>query len=175
MTSEKSYSAHARLDTHIAGGGHNDLTALTARVAALESLTGSGTMSDLGALIETGALANGWGKSSGAGYLKYQRIGRLCFIYARDLSPGTVADGTTICSAANGLASTCRPSADVALVANTNDLKTGSGTNNTGSFPVSISKETCSLHFLTDGSITVTGVTLQATFLDCYGAFHLDV
>jgi hypothetical protein len=130
-------------------------------VAALEALTGSGTMADRGSVVETGALSNSWGK--GSGFFKYQRIGRLCFIYAKGLNPGTVADFTTVCSAANGLPASCRPSSSQAITANTDAIKQNGS-----------SWEAAALHFMTDGSVQCTGIHLSATFVDCTGFFYLD-
>lgn len=161
-TAEKGVDTAQRLDNHIVNHPA-PAPDLTSRVEALETLTGSGTMSDKGAVVDTGSLSNGWGKNGGVGYLKYQRIGRLCFIYCRDLAPGTVADNTEICSAANGLPSSCRPNSAVALAANTNAIKQNGS-----------SWEMAALHFMADGSIQCTGFHLSCTFADCYGSFYID-
>jgi hypothetical protein len=159
---EQTAALAARLDRHIAthGGG-----TLDDRVAALEALTGSGTMSDRGTLTESGSLSNSWTKNGGDGYFKYQRIGRLCFIFVRNLYPATTADGTVVLSAANGLPSSCRPAKTVSLEVNTNALKAGPGTPGV---------MTASLHFEADGSVTCWGIQMQATYVDCFGSFNID-
>lgn len=138
---DKVYATAARLDRHIT--------------------THSGT----GTLTEVGSLSNSWHKNSGDGYFKYQQIGRLCYIFIRNIYPATTADGTVVCSAANGLPSAVRPQKVVSLICNTDALKPGGGTPGV---------TTAALHFHEDGSVTCHGIQMQATFVDCFGVFNID-
>lgn len=116
---------------------------------------------------DTGGLANSWGK--GTGFFKYKLLpgDGMVMVAAQGLNPGTVADGTVICVAANGLGAAWRPATAKAMVADTNQIKVnGVGT---GAF------ENARLNFLPDGSITCSGFGTAATYCNCYGTFPLDI
>lgn len=145
MTSDKAYDAHQRLD------------ALVARVGALE---GDANWTD------TGAMAASWGK--GVGYFKYKlMLPGIVAIAAKALTVGTVADGTTILSNANGLQAGYTPGSAQQLVASTNSLKTS---------PVNASfLEPCWLEFEPGGGVQCFGVQSSATFLNCFGVIYTDI
>lgn len=143
MTSEKSYGTEARLNALITGMG---------------SL--AGFTPDAG-WTNTGALTAGWGKG-GAGFLRYKLIlPGVVAIAAVALTPGTVADATTICTNANGLGSGYQPGWAQQLVATTDSLKTS---------PVNSSYlEPAWLEFEPGGGVQCFGVQASATFLNCTG------
>jgi hypothetical protein len=113
---------------------------------------------------DTGSLTASWGK--GSGFFKYTLLpSNMVAVCAQGLTVGTVSDPTTILSAANGLPAAYRPTTAKPLVADTNFLKTAPV--GSGSF------ENARLIFNTDGSVSVTGFGLSATFANCYGVFPL--
>lgn len=115
----------------------------------------------------TGAMTASWGK--GTGFFKYKLLpgDGMVMVAAQGLVPGTVADGTTILTAANGLPAGYRPSTNKPVVADTNYLKTAPV--GTGSF------ENARLNFNSDGSVQCSGFGTAATFCNCYGTFPLDI
>ena len=138
--SEKAYDVEQRLNALIAAGPEDSWT-------------------------QTGALTASWGK--GSGYFQYKYIGGgLVYIAAQGLTIGTDTDGTTICTAANGLLAAYRPQGPKQVMASTNALRTGA---------VGTATEPAWLEIQTGGSIQCFGVAAAATFLNCFGAFPIDI
>jgi hypothetical protein len=141
MTSEKAYDNSQRLDL------------LVPRVGAVESLVGTDSWHD------TAGMANGWGK--GTGYFKYTLIVPGLVGVAWDgLTLGTVADGTTILSAANGLPSGYRPAVGRKLCSTTDVIKV-----NGAAF------EMASFEFESGGSVQCFGFGTAATYASGTGFY----
>lgn len=145
MTSEKTVDNAQRID------------ALVARIAALE---GDSSWTD------TGGMTGTWSKASG--YFKYKFIGKgIVMVAAQNLIPGTVADGTTILTAANGLAAAYRPAGPKQLPCTSNFIKTAPV--GSGSF------EGSWFEFEAGGSVQCFGFGTAATFANCFGIFTTDL
>jgi hypothetical protein len=112
---------------------------------------------------ETGALTSGWSKN---GFFKYRMLpfGSVQ-IAANNLNcnAATNTDGTTICSAVNGLPAAYRPASNFRLQATCDQLRVNVGT------------EGCALVVNTDGSFTIFGVAGAATRFDCHAIFPLGI
>ena len=120
---------------------------------------------------ETGALTSGWSKSGGSGYLKYKKTSdNSVALTAFQLTPGTVADGTTLL-AAGGLPSAYQPvhSHRIPVFASTQALSNDPGA-------TSNNNETPAFVILTDGSIQCYGISSVCARVDLsWGEFPLDV
>jgi hypothetical protein len=116
---------------------------------------------------DVGSMTASWSKASG--FFKYKLLpgDGMVMVAAQGLIPGTVADGTTILAAANGLPTGYRPTTNKPIVADTNQIKVNAV--GTGAF------ENARLNFITDGSVTCSGFGTAATFANCYGIFPLDI
>lgn len=150
MTSEKSYATEQRLN------------------ALFNSLGSMATFTPDSSWTDTGTLTNSWTKGT-SGFIRYKAV--LPFVtavIAVALAPGTVADGTLVCSGANGLPTGYRPTTtNQSIVADTNALKVS---------PVSgTSFENARLTFNTDGSITCNGFSTAATYCNCAGLVFTDI
>lgn len=149
MTSEKSYNSEQRLN------------ALVPRVGTIE-----GYASWLGASPpmyetwqDTAGLANGWGK--GTGFWKFVHIlPRLVMFHVEGITTGTVADGTTILTSANGFPAGYRPPAAHTFAVFTDNIKTGTAT-----------YEMAMIAVQTDGSVTIRGFNTSATVMSGAGLF----
>lgn len=118
-----------------------------------------------GGWIDTGSMTGGWGKGSGFFRYKYLTQG-VTAIAAKALTLGTVADGTTILTNANGLPAGVAPGSAQQLLASTNSLK--------GSPVTSGGFEPAWLEFEPAGSVQCFGCVLAATFLNCFGLIFTD-
>jgi hypothetical protein len=151
MTSDKAYDIERRYNALV--------PALAARVTALEAAADT--------WHDTGSMTNGWGK--GTGYFKYRLLlPGVVIVAAKDLTctTATVADGTTILTAANGLnPNSYQPAANHIVNAWTDQTRIAVGSN----------VESCGLKFITDGSVQCLGVGGSATTLNCYGLVFTDI
>jgi hypothetical protein len=112
---------------------------------------------------ETGSLTNGWTKN---GFFKYRMLPfNSVQIAANNLNcnAATNTDGTTICSAANGLPTVYRPTSNFRLQATCDQLRVNVGT------------EGCALVVNSDGSFNIFGVAGAATRFDCHAIFPLGI
>jgi hypothetical protein len=143
MTSDKSYDVEQRLSGLIAAGPD-------------ASWTDTGSMT-----------GSGWGK--GSGYFRYKLLmAGVVVVAVKDLTisgTATVADGTTILSAANGLNSGYRPGANQIRNAWTDEERIAVGSN----------VESCGLKFVTDGSVQCLGIGPVATTLNCAALLFTDI
>lgn len=148
MTSDKSYTSEQRLN------------GLVPRVGTVEGYTSWMNASPpvFDHWADTGGMANGWGK--GSGFFKYVHIlPRLVLFHADGLTTGTVSDGTTILSAANGFPTGYVPPVALTFPAWTDNLKTSTSYEG-AQFTVNI-----------DGSVTCRGFATSATVACCWGLF----
>jgi sugar (pentulose or hexulose) kinase len=146
MNSEKAAETARRLDAHFANDYH------------LPPVTDS--------WHDVGPMSASWAKSGG--FFKYSLLmPGVVAIAAQALTPGTVSDGTTILTAANGLPAGYLPSHPAQLVATTNFLKTA---------PVgTASYEPAWLEFEVGGSVQCFGFGLSATFANCFGLIFTTI
>jgi hypothetical protein len=109
-----------------------------------------------------GAMSNGWTVS---GHAKYRLdYNGFLVLGIRSLSPGTTTDGTTLWSAANGLAAGWQPAFGRPVVAVTDHMGN----------PGALGSESCALFLNADGSITILGLAGGATRVDCFAVIPLD-
>jgi hypothetical protein len=101
------------------------------------------------------------------GLAKWRLTGDGLLVLAwRNLNPGTLTDGTTIWSAANGLPAAARPAT----------LKVIGGVTDHMSNPSSLGTESCAVVLNTDGSVQVQGLAgASVTRLDVCGTYPIDV
>lgn len=109
-----------------------------------------------------GSMSNGWTIGTTARY-RLTMDGLL--VLAWDLNVGTIADGTVIWSAANGLPSGFRVVNRQKVIVAATDHESAPGGTGT---------ESAAVILKTDGSVTVLGMAGAATRLNVYGVYPLD-